>query len=63
MKQSASLYNIVKGKCMDTATQSTLLRLTAKADVLRNLEADAKRQADMYALGVQRMAEQRAVYE
>lgn len=48
---------------MDTATQSTLLRLTAKADVLRNLEADAKRQADMYALGVQRMAEQRAVYE
>jgi hypothetical protein len=48
---------------MDTATQSTLLRLTAKADVLRNLEADAKRQADMYALGVRRMAEQRAVYE
>jgi hypothetical protein len=48
---------------MDTATQSILLRLTAKAEVLRNLEAEAKRQAELYAQGVQRMAEQRAVYE
>ena len=63
MKHSASLYNIVKGKYMDTATQSILLRLTAKAEVLKNLEAEAKRQAELYALGVQRMSEQRAVYE
>ena len=48
---------------MDTATQSTLLRLTAKAEVIRNREADAKRQAEIYALGVKRMAEMRAVYE
>lgn len=48
---------------MDTATQSTLLRLTAKAEVLQNLKAEADRQAAIYQLGVQRMAEQRAVYE
>ena len=63
MEQRALLYNIVKGKYMDTATQNILLRLTAKAEVLRNLEAEAKRQAELYALGVQRMSEQRAVYE
>jgi hypothetical protein len=48
---------------MDTATQAILSRLIAKAEVAKNLEAEVQRQADTYALGVKRMAEQRAVYE
>lgn len=46
---------------MDTATQEFFARLSAKAEVIKNREAEAKRQADFYALGVERMNEVRAV--
>jgi len=48
---------------MDTATQAILSRLIVKAEVLKNLEAEAAYDANLYALGIKRMAEQRAVYE
>jgi hypothetical protein len=63
MRHFASLYNIVKGKQMNESTQAILARLIVKAEVLSNIEAEATRQAEIYALGVKRMAEQRAVYE
>jgi len=53
----------VKGKQMNESTQAILARLIVKAEVLSNIEAEATRQAEIYALGVKRMAEQRAVYE
>ena len=40
-----------------------LSKLIASAEVQKNREAEATRQAQIYALGVQRMSEQRAVYE
>ena len=63
MRHFASLYNIVKGKQKNESTQAILARLIVKAEVLSNIEAEATRQAEIYALGVKRMAEQRAVYE
>jgi hypothetical protein len=48
---------------MNESTQAILSRLIAKAEVIKNLESEVQRQADTYALGVKRMAEQRAVYE
>jgi hypothetical protein len=51
----------VKGKQMDEVTQAFFKALSAKAEVIKNREAEAKRQADFYALGVERMNENRAV--
>lgn len=48
---------------MNESTQAILARLIVKAEVLNNIESEAKRQADLYALGVARMSESRAVYE
>ena len=46
---------------MNESTQAFFKALSAKAEVIKNREAEAKRQADFYALGVERMNEQRAV--
>ena len=46
---------------MNEVTQAFFARLTAKAEVIKNREAEAKREAELYALGVQRMNEVRAV--
>ena len=54
--QRASLYNIVEGNKMDTNTQ-TLLRLIAKAEVIKNRAEEAQRVADIKARGVRAMAE------
>lgn len=61
MAQSAPLYNIVKGNKMNESTQAFFKALSAKAEVIKNREAEAKREADIYALGVERMNEVRAV--
>ena len=61
MGQRASLYNIVEGNKMDTNTQ-TLLRLIAKAEVIKNRADEAQRVADIKARAVQaiREAQERA---
>jgi hypothetical protein len=51
----------VKGKQMNESTQAFFKALAAKAEVIKNREAEAKRVADFYALGVERMNENRAV--
>ena len=46
---------------MNESTQAFFKALSAKAEVIKNREAEAKRAEQLYALGVERMNESRAV--
>lgn len=48
---------------MSEVSQNFFVRLAQANEVRANQEAEAKRQAEIYELGVKRMSEQRAVYE